>query len=171
MLRSWPEVTNGLFLSHKRTERERRSARVAEFRRKRPSACTRETGVPDRPRHHLTDRWKLAFPWTSRFPFPPMSAYVSNLSVPLLLASSGAAVAVRAFASASLPEGQEANNPPSPGIGFPSRPQIFIRSGRMRFIVHDAGECFAVCVMVDRSFLVRRLRLKPESIRPDFPLQ
>src|SRR6478672_12825553 len=30
-----PEVTNGLFLSHKRTERERRWARVAEFRRKR----------------------------------------------------------------------------------------------------------------------------------------
>jgi hypothetical protein len=31
----WPEVTNGPFLSHKRTERERRRARVAEFRRKR----------------------------------------------------------------------------------------------------------------------------------------
>jgi hypothetical protein len=28
----WPEVTNGLFLSHKRTERERRCAGVAEFR-------------------------------------------------------------------------------------------------------------------------------------------
>jgi hypothetical protein len=74
-----PEVTNGLFLSHKRTERERRWARVAEFRRKRPQPAhgvDRKQVFPDRPRHHLTDRWKLAthsFPWTSRF---ARSAYV-----------------------------------------------------------------------------------------------
>jgi hypothetical protein len=77
--RARPEVTNGLFLSHKRTERERRSARVAEFRRKRPSACarrSRETGVSRQARPPFTDRRKLAtdcFRWTSCF---ARSAYV-----------------------------------------------------------------------------------------------
>src|SRR6478672_9933294 len=91
-----PEVTNGLFLSHKRTERERRWARVAEFRRKRRlSLRTALTGNRCFPTGRATTlqiagNWQLiVFLGHHASPVPPMSAYVSNLSVPLLLAHSG----------------------------------------------------------------------------------
>jgi hypothetical protein len=88
-----PEVTNGLFLSHKRTERERRCARVTEFRRKRRlSLRTALTGNRCFPTGRATTlqiagNWQLIVSLGHRAsPVPPMSAYVSNLSVPLLLA-------------------------------------------------------------------------------------
>jgi hypothetical protein len=78
----WPEVTNGPFLSHKGTERERRYAGVAEFRRERRlSLRTALTG----------NRWfstgcattlQIAENWQPivslghhASPVPPMSAY------------------------------------------------------------------------------------------------
>jgi hypothetical protein len=90
-----PEVTNGPFLSHKGTERERRCAGVAEFRRERRlSLRTALTGNRCFPIGRATTL-QIARNWQPivslghhASPVPPMSAYVSNLSVPLLLAIS-----------------------------------------------------------------------------------
>jgi hypothetical protein len=95
----WPELTNGRFLSHKRTERERRWARVAEFRRKRRlSLRTALTGNRCFPTGRATTlqiagNWQIVSLGHHASPAPPMSAYVSNLSVPLLLATKGAHIA------------------------------------------------------------------------------
>jgi hypothetical protein len=83
-----PEVTNGLFLSHKRTERERHCARVAEFcRKRRISLRTALTGRATT--LQIAGNWQLVVSLKHHAsPVPPMSAYVSNLSVALLLANS-----------------------------------------------------------------------------------
>src|SRR5271169_4614351 len=94
---SRPEVTNGPFLSHKGTERERRCAGVAEFRRERRlSLRTALTGNRWFPTGcattlQIAENWQpIVSLGHHASPVPPMSAYVSNLSVPLLLALSHA---------------------------------------------------------------------------------
>jgi hypothetical protein len=89
-----PEVTNGLFLSPKRTERERRWARGRGIPPKtapQPAhGVDGKTGVSRQaapPPYRSPETGNSLFPlYITLRPFRLMSAYVSNLSVPLLLA-------------------------------------------------------------------------------------
>jgi hypothetical protein len=77
-----PEVTNGPFLSHKGTERERRCAGVAEIRRKRRlslrTALTGNRWFPTRCATTLqtAENWQpIVFLGHHASPVPPISAY------------------------------------------------------------------------------------------------
>src|SRR5215469_2771692 len=77
-----PEVTNGPFLPHKGTERERRSARIAEFRRKRRlnlrTTLSRTTCFPtgSATTLQIAENWRpIVSLGNHASPVPPMSAY------------------------------------------------------------------------------------------------